>query len=196
MEHHVRPAAPKRNPGRRPCERWRPGVGSCDAGWLGGLRVAPVEALDAAGGVDQLLLAGEERVAGAADLEPQLFLRRMRLEGVPAGADRGDQVQLRVDALSSCTSCPDLTGTTPRGHRARPPNSTRIAWSGSRRALSAADCVVSAGRGTGRPVGPSGGGDFGVDAQALHHLVERRRLDLQDLRGALLDPAGVLQGAR
>ena len=46
--------------------------------------VAALEALDAAGGVDELLLAGEERVAGAADLQPQLVFRRVLNAGTAA----------------------------------------------------------------------------------------------------------------
>jgi hypothetical protein len=61
--------------------------------------VAALEALHAAGGVDQLLLAGEERVAVVADLQPQLVLGRLRLEGVAAGTDGGHRVQLGVDVL-------------------------------------------------------------------------------------------------
>ena len=52
--------------------RSRPGVRAAGLGLL----VAGVEALDAAGGVDQLLLAGEERMAAGADLDLQLFLGR------------------------------------------------------------------------------------------------------------------------
>ena len=45
------------------------------------------EALDAAGGVDQLLLAGEERVAGGADFDDDVALvGGARLEVVAAGA--------------------------------------------------------------------------------------------------------------
>src|ERR671931_1594370 len=68
-----------------------------------GLLEPPLEALDAAAGVEQLLLAGVERVAVRADLDVQLGLRRTRLERVPAGARDG-----RVDVL----------GMDPRLHRA------------------------------------------------------------------------------
>jgi hypothetical protein len=61
------------------------------------LAVAALEALDAAGGVDQLLLAREERVAGAADLEADFVLRGVGLELVAAGADHGDQVEVGMD---------------------------------------------------------------------------------------------------
>ena len=46
---------------------------SCPSSALGGLTAA-VEALDPAAGVDQLLLAREERVALVAQLDPQLGL--------------------------------------------------------------------------------------------------------------------------
>ena len=55
------------------------------------LAVALVEALDAATGVDQLLLAGEERVAFVAELECQVGTARgARGERVAAGAANGD----------------------------------------------------------------------------------------------------------
>ena len=49
-------------------------------------RVPLLEALDASGGVDQLLLAGEERMAGGADLQAHLVLGGVGLEGVAARA--------------------------------------------------------------------------------------------------------------
>jgi hypothetical protein len=52
-----------------------------------GCRELAAEALDASGGVDQLLLAGEERVAGGADFDDDVALvRGTRLEDVSAGA--------------------------------------------------------------------------------------------------------------
>src|SRR5690242_21666682 len=71
---------------RRP--RWgalraRAGGGTCSATALGH---APLEALDATTGVDQLLLARVERVAGRADLDVDLVLRRAGHELVAAGA--------------------------------------------------------------------------------------------------------------
>src|SRR5690348_11030028 len=52
----------------------------------GGL-VLLFEAIDSAGGVDQLLAPGEERVAVRADFHADVaFVRRPRLEGVAAGA--------------------------------------------------------------------------------------------------------------
>src|SRR5260370_41401066 len=65
---------------------------------------ALVEALDAAGGVDDALLSGEERVAVAADLDVHVGLRRAGLPAVAAGAvDRGFDVvwvNLRFHFLS------------------------------------------------------------------------------------------------
>ena len=51
--------------------------------------VAPLEALDATGGIDDALLAREERVALAADLGVQPLLGGARLERVAARADDG-----------------------------------------------------------------------------------------------------------
>src|SRR6195256_1718784 len=67
---------------------------------LGGLRAVLLgEPLHAAFGVDQLLLAREERVAARADFEMQLGLCRMRLPRGAAGAARLDLVVLRVNAF-------------------------------------------------------------------------------------------------
>src|SRR5262249_33488447 len=60
------------------------------------LFVALAETLDAAGGVHQLLLAGEEGVALAADLQAQLFLGGVGLPGLAAGAVDQDFVKLGV----------------------------------------------------------------------------------------------------
>src|SRR5690349_21583140 len=60
------------------------------------------EPLDAPFGVDQLLTAGEERVAVGADLEVQLGLGRPGLPGCAARAARLDIVVLRVDPLLHC----------------------------------------------------------------------------------------------
>ena len=67
-------------------------------GLLGRLAVPALEALHPAGGVDQLLLAGEQRVAGRADLETDLFLGRAGLEGVAARAVDLDLVVLGMDS--------------------------------------------------------------------------------------------------
>ncbi len=62
------------------------------------LGVALAELLNAAGGVEDLLLAGVERVAGRADFDVQVASeRRARLEAVPAAAGDGDFVVLGVD---------------------------------------------------------------------------------------------------
>src|SRR5262252_7686329 len=61
------------------------------------LLVALAEPFHAAGRVDQLLLSGEEGVALAADLDPQLFLGRTGGPGLAAGAVDQDLVQLGVD---------------------------------------------------------------------------------------------------
>src|ERR1022692_4790300 len=68
---------------------------------LGGARflVLPLELVDAAGGVHQLLLTGEERVAGRADFHADIaFMRRARLEGMAAGADH---IQFVVSGVNS-----------------------------------------------------------------------------------------------
>src|SRR5262245_65331446 len=58
----------------------------------------PVEALDAAGRVDELLLAGEEGVAAGADLQAQvLALRGPRGPGGAAGAMHVDDLVVRMD---------------------------------------------------------------------------------------------------
>src|SRR5690349_16680130 len=68
------------------------------SGRAGGLLlVALAEPLHAAGRVDQLLLTGEEGVALAADLDPQLLLGGTGRPGLAAGAVDQDLVQLGVD---------------------------------------------------------------------------------------------------
>src|SRR5262249_1858934 len=61
------------------------------------LLVALAEPLDAAGRVDELLLARQEGVAVAADLQPQLLLRGAGRPGRPARAVHGDLVIVGVD---------------------------------------------------------------------------------------------------
>ena len=58
------------------------------AGFRRGVRVLLLKALDATGGVDQLLLAGKERMATRANFYAQHLAldRRAGLEGVAAGA--------------------------------------------------------------------------------------------------------------
>src|SRR5690349_11807722 len=57
------------------------------------------EPLHAAGGVDELLLAREERVAVAADVDRQPALRAAGRERVAAGAMHGADLVLGVDLL-------------------------------------------------------------------------------------------------
>jgi hypothetical protein len=63
------------------------------------LLIPLLEALDAAGRVHQLLLSGEERMALAADLETQLFLRRSSGKRLAARAVDEDFVVFRVQIL-------------------------------------------------------------------------------------------------
>jgi len=60
------------------------------------------EALNASRGVDQALLAREERVALRADVGVNLGLRGAGLEGVSAGALHGRRVVLWMDAGLHC----------------------------------------------------------------------------------------------
>jgi hypothetical protein len=60
------------------------------ASGAGALLIAFLEALDAAGGVHELLLAREKRVAFAADLEPQLLFRRAGRKRLTARAMHED----------------------------------------------------------------------------------------------------------
>src|SRR5262245_33726226 len=64
------------------------------------------EPLDPAFRVDELLPAGEERVAIRADFEVQLLLGRPGLPSIAAGASSLDVVVLRVDTwLHNTTPC-------------------------------------------------------------------------------------------
>src|SRR5258708_7881389 len=87
-----------------------------------GLLEPALEALDAAAGVHQLLLARVERVAVRADLDVQLSLRGARDERVPAravhvredvlGMDVGLHPPARIaEAVSSATLPPETTAT-------------------------------------------------------------------------------------
>src|SRR5262249_61231798 len=67
-----------------------------------GLLEPPLEALDAAARVHQLLLARVERVAGRADLDVELGLRGARLELVAARAANGREDVLGMDAGLHC----------------------------------------------------------------------------------------------
>ena len=82
----------------RPSRPWSPWSRPRPSSALGGLRAEALrEPLDAALGVDQLLLAREERVAHVADFEVQLRLGGARLEGVAAGAAHFDFLILRMN---------------------------------------------------------------------------------------------------
>jgi hypothetical protein len=63
------------------------------------LAVTLLETLDSTGGVYELLLAREERVAGVADLQAQVLFGRVGLERIAAGADGRHQVQLGMYVL-------------------------------------------------------------------------------------------------
>ena len=56
--------------------------------WSSGHAVFASEFIDAAGGVDDLLLPGIERVAGGTDIDVKLAVGqgRARFEGIPAAA--------------------------------------------------------------------------------------------------------------
>jgi len=73
----------------------------CGLGFAGvRLGELAAEALDTTCGVDQLLLAGEERVAGGADFEDDVALvRRAGLKVSSAGALDGDVFVLRVNSF-------------------------------------------------------------------------------------------------
>ena len=61
--------------------------------------VALLEAIDTAAGVNQLLLAGVERVALGADFNAQLLLGGTGDESVAADAGHGNLLILRMDAF-------------------------------------------------------------------------------------------------
>src|SRR6266545_3341515 len=67
-----------------------------------GLLEAPLEALDPAAGVHQLLLARVERMAVRADLDVEVRLRRARDELVAAGAANGRDDVLGMNAGFHC----------------------------------------------------------------------------------------------
>src|SRR5947208_16070005 len=69
-----------------------------------GLLEPPLEALDPAAGVHQLLLARVERVAVRADLDVQLRLRRAREKLVAAGAANVSDDVLGMDAGFHCSA--------------------------------------------------------------------------------------------
>ena len=66
-------------------------------GAFGFFTVALVEAVDTSRGINELLLAGKERVAVRADFDVQVLAqRRAGPEGVPAGTDHRDLVVIRM----------------------------------------------------------------------------------------------------
>jgi hypothetical protein len=69
--------------------------------------VALEESLNAAGGVDDALLAREVRVAGAAYVEVDALLGGVRLPGVPARAGDGSFNVTRVNLFFHVLSRPD-----------------------------------------------------------------------------------------
>src|SRR4029453_1143538 len=85
----------------RPTGAPRPGgpSGSRRAGAAVLDAVLTVEALDPTGRVDQLLLAGEERMAGRADLDVDGRDRRGGLDGIAAGTDDARLLVPRMDAF-------------------------------------------------------------------------------------------------
>src|SRR5690349_2557556 len=67
---------------------WSESLLGCSGFAAAGACVFLLEAINAAGGINQLLAAGEERVAGGADFHADIALvRRPRLEHVAARAD-------------------------------------------------------------------------------------------------------------
>src|SRR5436190_7298499 len=78
---------------------WPPIAVATELAALAGLRALQLalEPLDAATGVDELLLAGVEGMAGRADLDVQLGLRRARLELVAARTAHGREHVIGVD---------------------------------------------------------------------------------------------------
>jgi hypothetical protein len=63
------------------------------------LAVLSLEALDAPGGIDELLLAGEERVACRTNFQADFLLRGTSFELVPAGATHLHFMVLRMYLL-------------------------------------------------------------------------------------------------
>src|SRR5262245_38627874 len=71
---------------------------------LAGALETPLEALDAAAGVEELLLARVERVAVGANLDVELGLRRAGRERVPARAGHGREDVLGMDTGLHCAA--------------------------------------------------------------------------------------------
>ena len=63
------------------------------------LAISPVEPIHAAGGIDQFLLAGKERMAGRANLDVEIaFARRTGFKSLATGAGHGDLFIFRVNS--------------------------------------------------------------------------------------------------
>src|SRR3954454_6820110 len=102
-----------------------------------GLLEAALEALDASTGVQQLLLAGVERVARRTDLDMELGLRGTRRERVPAPAvHRGENVvgvdlrlhrRARIAAAVCVATFPPETSRTGRSASIRPLSQAAVA---------------------------------------------------------------------
>ena len=106
-DEHAR-TAPRSGPRRRPACRAAVGrarrpraltASSFGRRRVGALAVLLLEALDAAGGVDELLLARVERVAGRADVDHERRAGRVGLDLVPAGAGDGRGLVDRMNSL-------------------------------------------------------------------------------------------------
>jgi hypothetical protein len=71
----------------------------------GNVSVLLVKTLDAPGGVDELLFAGEKRVAARADFDAQhvALNGRARLESISAGTVDGDGMVVGVDTGFHCS---------------------------------------------------------------------------------------------
>ena len=64
------------------------------------------ESFDATGGIDQLLLAGEKRVAFGANLDADVLLGRSDFQDVATGALNGGLVVLRMNVCFHFISTP------------------------------------------------------------------------------------------
>ena len=110
----------RRRTGQGPVRGRQRELSLCGLLFGGGVGVLFLEALDAASGVHEFLLAGEERVATGADFDAQHVALdgRARLEGMPASAMDGHSVVIGVDPgfhEFSHLSWPVCAGTGKRG---------------------------------------------------------------------------------
>ena len=70
------------------------------------LAIAPVKSIHASGGIDQLLLAGEKRVTGGANLDVQIvFSRRARLKSFATCAGDGYLIIFGVNCRFHSGTC-------------------------------------------------------------------------------------------